>query len=56
MADKTFYTKSEVDELISNTKDKLIKKIDETIVVGNEFPSTPKVADNTLTIKIIKTE
>lgn len=56
MADKSFYTKPEVDKLISTTKETLLKKIDETIVVGNKIPSTPQVADNTLTIKILRTE
>ena len=56
MAEKSFYTKNEVDKIISTTKDKLLKQIDETIVVGDKIPSTPQVADNTLTIKILRTE
>ena len=56
MAEKTFYNKSEIDKMFKETKDKLLRQIEEGIVIDNKQANKPMVANKTLSLQIVKSE
>lgn len=56
MAVKDFYNKKEVDAILTETKNSLLKQIEETVTVGTSFPEKHTNAKQTLTLKVIRQE
>lgn len=56
MAVKEYYNKKEVDAILTETKNSLLKQIEETVTVGPSFPEKPTVAKQTFTLKVVRQE
>ena len=56
MAEKSFYNKLQVDEMLGNVKSQLLKQIEESIVMGTTTSEVPQAADKALTFTIVRSE
>jgi len=54
--DKRIYDKSEIDNMLKNTKEALEKEVKEMVTVGSGTPVAPTIANSTLAFTIVKSE
>lgn len=56
MADRDYYSKTELDRLIKQAKEEMIAQIKEQIVLSTATANAPKVNTQTLSIKVLSTD
>lgn len=56
MADRDYYSKTELDQLIKQAKEEMITQIKEQIVLSKATANAPKVNTQTLSIKVLSTD